>query len=180
MHEKAVYRSKIAYAVLVAVVAICAFMTLVFGSAAVAGIAAAIGGLCVLLIRRSGIEVTDDGFKIRGLLRTRNLDWSQTDAFIVVGYSGEAGYFGTGTVNADAYSSGAVTSGTNPSPHAVTSFALANREHMFSLVAVVTDHGQRIKVTGTASSFLDSRSPAKAAAELNRTLKTHNPTATAS
>lgn len=180
MHEKAVYRSKIAIAILVAVVLVCGLIVLLAGSAAVVGIVASIGVLVVLLTGRSGIEVTDDGFKVRGLLRTRNLEWSQTDAFIVVGYSGEVGYFGTGTVNADPYHSGAVTSGTNMTPSAVTSFAVANREHMLSLVAVVTDHGQRIKVPGTASSFLDRRFPAQAAAELNRTLKTHNPTATAS
>jgi hypothetical protein len=121
--------------------------------------------------------VTSDGFKVRGRFRTRNLDWSQTDAFIVIGYSGDTAYFGSASAGVP-YSG--VTTGNVGSPAGLTNLALANREHLFSLVAVVTSHGDRIKVPGTASSFLETTFPARAAAELNSTLKLHNPAATAS
>ncbi len=108
--------------------------------------------------------MTDDGCEIRGLLRTRKLDWSQTDAFIVVGYTGETAYFG---------------SRYQISPGAATSMAIASRERMFSLDAVVTNHGQRMRVPSTPSTFFDTGLSAHAASELNRTLKSHNPAATA-
>ena len=75
---------------LVIVVLISGFLAVVGGSAAGGGIVAALGLVWVLLSRRSGIEVTGEGFKVNGLLRTRNLGWSQTDAFIVVSYAGTA------------------------------------------------------------------------------------------
>ena len=166
MQERVAFRSRIAYVHLVVVLAVSAVIAVVAGAAA-GGIVAALGLFWVLLTRRSGIEVTDEGFKVRGLLWTQNLRWSQVDAFIVGSYAGTAlpDYtYGVGPV----------------SPEAISSNAVAIRVHMFSLVTVVTDRGRRIKVPGTASSFLDTAFPRDAAAELNRILKHHNPTATAS
>ena len=166
MQERLAFRSRIALVHVVGVVLVSALIALVAGPAA-GGIVAALGLVWVLLTRRSGIEVTDEGFKVYGLFRARRLDWSQTDAFIVVSYAGTA-------LPDYAY---AVP---RPAPEAISSEAIASRVHMFSLVAVVTEHGERIKVPGTAASFLDTAFPAHAAAELNRILKRHNPTATAS
>ena len=151
---------------LIAVVVVSALIALV--SAAAGAILLVLGLVWVLLTLRSGIEVTADGFTVRGLLRTRTLGWSQTDAFVVVSYAG------TGVPD---YAYGR---GLDRFSEAVSSQAVAYRAHMFSLVAVVTDHGARIKVPGTASSFLDTAFPAQAAMELNRILKRHNPAATAS
>jgi|SRR5579863_1023391 len=179
MHERMAYHSRVAYEHLVAALVVSALILLVWGSAAVGGIVAVVGLVWALLMRRSGIYVTDDGFKVRGLLRTTHLGWSEADAFIVVGFSGEnrsvlgnrADYV-TGSTDAQAV--------VGLSPSAVTSQALASRVHVLSLVAVVTNHGERIRVLGTASSLLDRTFPSQAAVELNRILKRHNPSATAS
>jgi hypothetical protein len=56
---------------------------------------------------------------------------------------------------------------------------VAARTPIFSVVALVTSHGERFRVHGTAATPLDPAFPAEAAAELNRRLKQHNPSATA-
>lgn len=166
MQETAAFRSRIAYVHLVVVALVSALIALL-GGPVLGGIVAALGLIWVLLTRRSGIVVTADGFKVFRLLRVTTLDWSQTDAFIVVSYAG---------TSLPDYTYGVP----RPSPDEISSAAVATRAHLFNLVAVVTDHGERIKVPGTASSFVDTAFPAEAAVELNRILKRHNPTATAS
>jgi hypothetical protein len=180
MHERAAYHSKVAYVHLAAVVVVSALIVLVWGSAAGGAIVAAVGLAWVLLIRRSGIDVTDDGFKVRGLLRTKHLGWSEADAFIVVGFSGQTRSLLTTRADFVAVTRADSAGGSVDGPTAVTNEALTSRVHVLSLVAVVTSQGERIKVPGTASSPLDPTFPADAAAELNRALKRNNPAATAS
>lgn len=125
MPQGVTYRSGIAYVHLVTVVVITAAVGVIL-SATGAAIVGTIGLTWVLLVLRSGIEVTDRGFKVRGHLRTHNLDWSETDAFIVVGYSGDTAYFGNVT-GGTPYSTGLRRVS---APAALTEATLANREHI--------------------------------------------------
>ena len=177
MPGKLTYRSRIAYLHLVTAAVVTAAVA-VIASLVAAAIVGAVGLVWGVLTLRSGIEVTVDGFVVRGRMRTHTLGWSETDAFIVVGYSGETAYFGNVT-GGTPYANQPVTKRLS-SPAAVNDVTLTHREHMFSLVTVVTSHGTRIKVPGTASSFLQAGFPARAATELNQALKRHNPSATAS
>jgi hypothetical protein len=163
MQETVRFRSRIAYAHLALAVVVSVLVALVGGPAA-GGVLAALGLVWVLLTYRSRIEVTSDGFKVNSLFRTRHLGWSQTDAFIVISYAG--------TDLPEYYRS--------LTPGNLSDAEVGARFQRFSLVAVVIDRGERIKVRGTASSALDAVFPAQAAAELNRILKQHNPAATAS
>ncbi|MGH2871842.1 MAG: hypothetical protein ACRDL5_05210 [Solirubrobacteraceae bacterium] len=145
----------------------------------VAVIVGALGVAWTALTLRSGIEITDDGFRVRGMLRTTNLSWGDTDAFIVVGFSGSnRGLLRHGVDYLTPNSGGPQVVGL--SIDAIAREAVATGVPLFSVVAAVTSHGERLRVHGTASTPLDPDFPADAAAELNRTLKQRNPAATAS
>ena len=173
------FRSQVAYITLVAVLVVSALIIVIGNSVGVAVAVAATGVVWVALTLRSVIEVTDDGFTIRGLLRTRHLAWSETDAFIVMGFSApDRRVLRSMDDYVTANSSGPNVVGV--SLDAINQEALAARVPIFSVVAAVTNHGERLRVHGTASTPLDPAFPAQAAAELNRTLKRHNAAATAS
>lgn len=173
------FQSQVAYVSLVAVLIITALIIVIWNSPTVAAVFAALGVVWVALTLRSAIAVNDAGVKLRGFLRTRRLDWAETDAFVVIGYSGPNRQL---LRSADDYlssnSGGPAVAGI--SMEAVNEQALTARVRLFSVVAAVTSHGELLKVPGTASTPMDPAFPAHAAAELNRRLKQHNPTATAS
>ena len=172
------FRSQVSYVGLVLVLIISALIIVVWNSPVVAVVFAALGALWVAITLRSGITVTDDGFTVRGLLRTRRLAWAETDAFIVQGYSGsnrrqlggQDGYLSTGSTGP-----GVV----GLSLDAISSDVMTARVRLLSVVAVVTSEGERLRVHGTASTPMDPEFPAHAAAELNRRLRQHNSSATA-
>jgi hypothetical protein len=173
------FRSQVSYVNLVAVLIVSAMMIVVWDSRLGAVIFAVVGIVWVGLTLRSVIEVTDDGFTVRGILRSRHLSWSETDAFIVVGFSGSNRPLLRS--KADYIASGADGAGVvGLLAEAIDSEALATRVPMFSVVAAVSSHGERFRVHGTASTPIDPSFPAQAAAELNRRLRQHNPSATAS
>jgi hypothetical protein len=173
------FRSQVSYVNLVAVLIVSAMMIVVWNSRLGAVIFAVVGIVWVGLTLRSVIEVTDDGFTVRGILRSRHLSWSETDAFIVVGFSGSNRPLLRS--KADYIASSADGAGViGLSADAIESEALTTRVPMFSVVAAVSSHGERFRVHGTASTPIDPAFPAQAAAELNRTLRQHNPSATAS
>jgi hypothetical protein len=172
------FRSQVAYVNLVAVLIVSALIIVVWNSQAGAGVFAAVGVLWTALTLRSGIDITDDGFRVRGMLRTTNLSWADTDAFIVVGFSGaNRGLLRDGVDYMTASTDGPQVVGL--SMDAIAREAVATRVPLFSVVAAVTKHGERLRVHGTASTPLDPAFPAYAVTELNRTLKRHNPAATA-
>jgi hypothetical protein len=172
------FRSQVSYVNLVGVLIGSALLIVIWNSRVGAVVLAVLGIAWVALTLRSVIEVTDDGFIVRGLIRTRRLGWSEIDAFIVVGFSAtnrpllrsKAGYVassndGQGVIGL--------------SMEAIETEALTDRVPIFSVVAAVTNHGERFRVHGTASTPIDPSFPTEAAAELNRMLKQHNPNATA-
>jgi hypothetical protein len=173
------FRSQVSYVNLVAVLIVSALMIVVWNSRLGAVVFAVLGIVWVALTLRSVIEVTDDGFTVRGMLRTRHLSWSETAAFVVVGFSGS---------NRPLLRSRAEYVASTPdgagiigvSAESIETQAVATRVPMFSVVAAVTSHGERFRVHGTASTPIDPSFPAQAAAELNRRLRQHNPSATAS
>ena len=173
------FRSQVSYVDLVLVLIISALIVVIWNSPVVAVVFASLGALWVAMTLRSGITVTDQGFTVRGLLRTRRLTWAETDAFMVQGYAGsnrplvgrEDDYLGPS-------SSGPGVVGL--SLDAINTDVMTARVHLLSVVAVVTSEGERLRVHGTASTPMDPEFPAHAAAELNRRLKQHNPNATAS
>ena len=172
------FRSQVAYVNLVAVLIVSALIIVVWNAPTVAVVFGALGVVWTALTLRSGIEITDDGFRVRGMLRTTNLSWSDTDAFIVIGFSGaDRPLLRHGVDYLTPHPEGPQVVGL--AIEAITSEAVATRVPMFSVVAAVTTHGQRLRVHGTTSTPLDPDFPAEAAAELNRTLKQHNPAATA-
>ena len=172
------FRSQVAYVNLVAVLIVSSLIIVVWNSQAAAAVVAAVGVLWTALTLRSGIDITDDGFRVRGMLRTTKLSWADTDAFIVVGFSGaNRGLLRNGVDYLTPNSDGPQLVGL--SMEAIASEAVTARVPLFSVVAVVTSHGERLRAHGTASTPLDPSFPAHAAAELNRTLKQHNPAATA-
>lgn len=180
MHEgQKSFHSKAAYVNLVAVLIITALIIVSWKSGVAAAVFAGLGLIWTALTLRSGIEVTDDGFTVRGMLRTRHLTWSDVDAFIVVGFDGT-----NRPVLRTALDYVAPATDTRHvvgvSMGAITTEAVTDRVGMFSVVGVVNQHGERFRVHGTASTPLNSAYPAHAAAELNRTLKRHSPTATGS
>lgn len=153
-------------------------MIVVWNSRAGAVVFAVLGVVWVGLTLRSVIEVSDDGVTVRGLFRTRKLKWSEIDDFIVAGFSGSnrpllrtnADYVAPAT-------DGPAVIGL--SLDAIEAEAVTQRVPIFSVVALVTSHGERFRVHGTASTPLDPSFPAEAVAELNRRLRQHNPSATA-
>ena len=172
------FRSQVAYVNLVAVLIVTALIIVVGSAPTVAVVFGALGVIWTGLTLRSGIEITDDGFRVRGMLRTTKLSWSDTDAFIVVGFSGaDRSLLRHGVDYLTPHAEGPQVVGV--SMEAITSEAVATRVPMFSVVVAVTSHGERLRVHGTTSTPLDPDFPADAAAELNRTLKQHNPAATA-
>lgn len=173
------FRSQVAYVNLVAVLIVSALIIVVWNAPVVAAVVGGLGVVWTALTLRSGIEVTDDGFRVRGMLRTTDLSWADTDAFIVVGFSGaNRGLLRHGVDYLTPNSEGPQVVGL--SMDAIAREAVATRVPLFSVVAAVTSHGERLRVHGTASTPLDPGFPAHAAAELNRALKQHNPAATAS
>ena len=173
------FRSQAAYVSLVAVLIVSALIIVIWNSPSVAAMVGALGLVWVALTLRSAIRVTDDGFEVRGLLRTRHLTWADTDAFIVVGFSGPTRSLLSRGIEYDPSTpDGPRLDGV--SMDMMTNAALAARVNIFSVVAAVTSHGERLRVHGTTSTPLDPTFPAYAAAELNNVLKQHNPSATAS
>ncbi|MDE3132319.1 MAG: hypothetical protein KGL16_14305 [Acidobacteriota bacterium] len=185
MHEAQVidegqrsFRSQVAYVNLVAVLIVSALIIVIGNAPLAAAVFAALGVVWVVLTLRSVIEVTDDGFTVRGLLRTTRLAWSDTDAFIVLGFSGaNRRVFRAMDDYVTSNAPGPAVVGV--SLDAINREALSARVPIFSVVAVVTNNGERLRVHGTASTPLDPSFPTDAAAELNRTLKHHKPSATA-
>jgi hypothetical protein len=164
---------------LVAVLIVSALIIVIWNSLAPALVFAALGMVWVGLTLRSAIEVSDDGFKVRGMLRSRYLRWSETDEFVVVGYYAPNRALLRSEIDyAAPTAEGPTVIGL--SVDAVSAGALTARAPIFSVVAAVTSSGERVRVYGTASTPIDPAFPAQAAAELNRTLKRHNPSATAS
>ena len=173
------FRSQVAYVNFVAVLIVTAFIIVVWNSPAAAVVFAALGVISTGVTLRSGIEITEDGFRVRGLLRTTRLTWADTDAFEVVGFSGVARpLLRTAADYVAVEPAGPQVAGL--AMDAIEQDVLAQRVPLFSVVAVVTAHGRRLRVHGTASTPLDPDFPAQVAAELNRTLRQHNPAATAS
>lgn len=172
------FRSQVAYVNLVAVLIVSALIIVVWNSPIVAVIFGALGVLCTALTLRSGIDITDEGFRVRGMLRTTHLSWADTDAFTVVGFSGADRNLLRHRVDYLTPSSdGPQVVGL--SMDAIAREAVATRVPLFSVVAAVTSRGERLRVHGTASTPLDPDFPAEAAAELNRALKQRNQAATA-
>ncbi|MGH2861037.1 MAG: hypothetical protein ACRDLT_05930 [Solirubrobacteraceae bacterium] len=171
------FRSQIAYVNLVAVLIVCALIIVVWNSQLAAVVFAVLGVVWTGLTLRSGIELTDDGFRVRGMLRTRCLSWADTDAFIVVGFSGSSRRVLRTAVDYAAPTPGGPEL-VGLSISAIEAEAIAMRVPLFSVVAAVTSQGKRLRVHGTASTPLDPEFPADAAAELNRALTQHNPAAT--
>lgn len=171
------FRSQVSYVNLVAVLIGSALMIVVWNSRVGAVVLAVIGVVWVGLTLRSVIEVGDDGVTVRGLFRSRHLEWSETDAFIVVGFAGtNRPLLRTKTDYVAPATDGSGVVGF--SLDAIETEAVAQRVPIFSVVAAVTKHGERFRVHGTAATPLDPSFPAEAAAELNRRLKQHNPVAT--
>lgn len=172
------FRSQVAYVNLVAVLIVSAVIIVIWNSPGVAIVFGAVGVAWVALTLRSVIEVTDDGFTVRGLLRTRRLSWSDMDAFIVVGFAGPGSPVLRASLDyVTPNPAGPEVVGLSMS--VINQEAIAVRLPMFSMVAAVTSNGERIKVHGTASTPIDPTFPAEAAAELNRALEQHSPVATA-
>lgn len=173
------FRSQVAYVSLVAVLIVTALIIVVWGAPIVAMIFGALGVVWTALTLRSGIDVTDDGFRVRGMTRTRNLSWADTDAFIVVGFSGaDRGLLRPGVDYLAPSSDGPPVVGI--AIDAIAAEAVAARVPLFSVVAAVTGQGERLRVHGTASTPLDPDFPSHAAAALNRALAQHNAVAAAS
>lgn len=172
------FRSQISYVDLVGVLIASALMIVVFNSRPGAVVLAVIGVVWVALVLRSTIEVTDEGFMVRGLLRARQLRWSETSEFVVVGPSGmRRPLLG---VSADYVASGADGQGLiGLSIDAIGTTVVSEQPAMLSVVAAVTTDGQLFRVHGTLATPLDPSFPAQAAAELNRALREHRAAATA-
>lgn len=172
------FRSQIAYVSLVMVLIVSALIIVLWNSETAALVFGVLGVIWTALTLRSGVEVTDTGFKVRGLLRTRSLTWEETDAFIVVGFNGTARPVLQPAVEyAAPVPAGSEVVGLSLS--AIETDAIAMRVPLLSVVAAVTSHGERFRIHGTASTPLDPEFPTDAAAELNSTLKRNNPDATA-
>ena len=163
---------------LVGVLIVSALIIVVWNSPTAAAVFGVLGVAWVAATLRSVIEVTDDGFKIRGLLRTTHLAWADADAFVVVGFSGsDRPVLRSGLDYVAPSAEGPSVVGL--SMEAINAEALTKRAGLFSVVAVVDNHGERLRVHGTASTPIDPDYAAHAATELNRMLKHHNPAATA-
>lgn len=161
---------------LVAVLFVCAMIIVVWSSQVGALVFAALGVTWTALMLRSGIDVGDDGFTVRGILRTRRLSWADVDAFIVLGYAGSGRRALSVDYVAPAPGGSQVVGLTID---AIEGKAVATPVPMFSVVAAVTSQGERYRVHGTASTPLDPEFPAQAAAELNRRLRQHRAGASA-
>lgn len=173
------FRSQVSYVNLVGVLIGSALMIVIWNSRVGAVVFGLLGVVWVALTLRSVIEVTDDGVTVRGLFRNRQLTWFEIDCFTVVGFSGtsrsllrtKADYIAPAT-------DGPAVIGL--ALEAIEAEAVTQRVPIFSVVALVTSRGERFRVHGTAATPLDPSFPAEAAAELNRRVKQHNPTATPS
>jgi len=166
------FRSQVSYVNLVGVLIGSALLIVIFNSRVGAVVCAVVGVVWVGITLRSVIEVTDDGFTARGLFRTRRVKWSETDAFIVVGFGGTNRSLlrsGADYVAPAADGSGVV----GLSLDAIETDELTDRAPIFSAVAVVTTHGERFRVLGTVATPIDPSFPVEAAAELNRRLEQH-------
>ncbi len=172
------FRSQVAYVNLVAVLIVCAVIIVVWDSQVGAGVFASLGVIWTAVTLRSGIDLSDEGLKVRGILSTRKLSWADTDAFIVVHLAGSGRPVLRSTAEYMAPTPGGPQV-VGLAIDAIESELLATRLPIFSVVAVVTNRGERLRVPGTASTPLDPAFPVHAAAELNRALKQHNPAATA-
>lgn len=172
------FRSQIAYVNLVMVLIVSALIIVVWDSQIGAAVFAALGVVWTGLTLRSGIDITDGGFKVRGVLSSRRLSWSDIDSFIVVGFFGS----GRGALRT-AVDYAAPTPGmpevVGLSLSAIEAETIATRLPLFSVVAAVTSSGERLRIHGTASTPLDPAFPADAVAELNHRLKQQNPAAAA-
>jgi hypothetical protein len=167
------FRSQVSYVNLVGVLIGSALMIVIFNSRLGAVVCAVVGVVWVGVTLRSVIEVTDDGFTVRGLFHTRHLKWSEADAFVVVGFGGtNRSLLRSG---ADYVAPAADVSGVvGLSLDAIDADAVAERAPILSAVAVVTTHGERFRVLGTAATPIDPSFPVEAAAELNRRLEQRN------
>lgn len=164
------FRSQIAYVSLVAVLIVCALIIVVWNSPPAAGVFGALGVVLTAVSLWSGIEIRDDGVRVRRMLRTTNLAWADVDSFIVVGVAGASGsLMRAGADYLAANGDGPQAVGL--SMDAIASELVAPRAPMFSAVAVVTGRGERLRVHGTSSTPLDPEFADQAAAELNRVLQ---------
>ena len=170
------FRSQVSYVNLVLVLIIAAMIIVVWSSKSGAVVFGVLGIVWTGLILRSGINVTSEGFTVRGIFRTTQLSWADTDAFVVLGYGGTARPVLRTPADYMAPSS-AGPQVVGLALEAIEHEAIAERTPMFSVVAAVTGDGRRFRVHGTASTPLDPDFPTHAAAELNRRLKQHKPTA---
>lgn len=173
------FRSQIAYVNLVAVLIVGALIIVIWNSQVGAAVCAALGVIWTGLTLRSGIDITDDGLRVRGMLRSRRLSWADTDGFIVVGFSGSGHRVLRSAVDYAAAPTPEGPEVVGLAIDATEAEAIATRVPLFSVVAVVTSSGERLRVQGTASTPLDPAFPADAVAELNRRLRQHNPAAAA-
>jgi hypothetical protein len=164
------FRSQAAYVSLVAVLIGCALIVVGWNSLPAAGVFGGLGVLWTALTLRSGIDITEDGIRVRGMLHTTKLSWSDTDSFAVVGLAGaERSLMRTSADYLSPNADGSPVLGL--SIDAIASEVIAPRVPMFSVVAVVTGSGEMLRVPGTAATPLDPGFPAHAAAELNRVLQ---------
>ncbi len=176
------FRSQVAYVSLVLVLIVTALIVAFWSATAVAAVVGGLGAIWTALALRSGIDVTEHGLRIRGLLSSRHLAWTEIDTCVVTGISGaprvrlEVGldYVASGTATV---ASGTATGG--GAGVAVSGEAVAAVPPLLSVVAVVPRSGRLLRVYGTASTPLDPEFPAQAAAELNRALERHTGAASA-
>lgn len=174
-----IFRSQVSYVSLVAVLIVSALIIVIGNSPPAAAAFAGVGAVWVAATLHSAVQVTEDGFRVRGLIRSRQLRWGETDAFIVVSYSGADRVVLRAPVEYATPTSGG-PGVVGISMGAISNEALTARGQMFSVVAAVTSRGECLRVHGTAATPLDPSFSTDAAAELNRLLKQHGAAATAS
>lgn len=173
------FRSQVSYVNLVVVLIISAIIIVVWSSKSVAAVFGVLGIVATGLILRSGINVTGEGFTVRGIFSTTHLAWAELDTFEVFGYGSSGRALVRAPVEYISPSQGAPQVVGLPF-EAIEEQSVLARVPMFSVVTAVTTDGRRLRVHGTASTPLDPDFPAHAAAELNRRLRQQNPAATAS
>lgn len=173
------FRSQVSYVNLVAVLIVSAMLIVVWSSKSGALVFGLLGTVWTGLILRSGINVTGDGFTVRGMFNTTHLAWADTDAFVVLGYGGSGRAALRTPVDYMASNPAAGPQVVGLTLEAIDEETRVAGAPMFSVVAAVTSDGRRLRVHGTASTPLDPDFATQAAAELNRQLRQRKPGATA-
>jgi hypothetical protein len=167
------FRSQVAYVSLVAFLILSALIVVVLNSQLGAAICCGLGVVWTAVTLRSGIDLTEDGLKLRGRLRTRQLTWSDLESFTIVRFPTP----GRAVLSPipEAVLPGAETSGWEVSVdgfsgQGIAAQLLTPELPIFSAVAAVTRQGECLRVPGTAATPLDPAFPFQAVAELNRRL----------